>query len=81
MQVTKFLELISQGFDVSFNYLDVFYTISVIHENNGEKKFGIGSDNGFSADFDSLQSIPDFVLANKKIKEIIIELPEEEIFY
>lgn len=81
MQIDEFINLIKSGFDVSFNYNDVFYTISLIDENGDEKKYGIGSDNGFTADFDDVESIPEFVLKDKKIKDIIVNLKEEEIFY
>lgn len=81
MQIDEFINLIKSGFDVSFNYNDVFYTISLIDENGNEKKYGIGSDNGFKADFDDVESIPEFVLQDKKINDIITILKEEELFY
>lgn len=81
MRIGEFINLVKSGFDVSFNYNDVFYTISLIEENGNEKKYGIGSNNGFTADFDDVESIPDFVLQDKKIEEIILHLKEEEIFY
>ena len=81
MQIDEFINLIKSGFDVSFNYNDVFYTISLIDENEYEKKYGMGSDNGFTADFDDIESIPEFVLQDKKIKDIIMDLKEDEIFY
>lgn len=81
MQIDEFINLIKSGFDVSFNYNDVFYTISLIDEKEYEKKYGIGSDNGFTADFDDVESIPSFVLQDKKIKDIIVNLKEDEIFY
>ena len=81
MLISNFLDLIKRGFDVSFNYKDVFYTISLIADDENGRKYGIGSDNGFTADFESLESIPDFILDDKPIKAIISELHEEEIFY
>lgn len=81
MLIDDFIDLISRGFDVSFNYKDVFYTISLIEDDENGRKYGIGSDNDFTADFESLESIPDFVLDDKPIKDIISELSEEEIFY
>ena len=54
MLINDFLDLISRGFDVSFNYKDVFYTVSLISEDANGRKYGIGSDNGFTADFESL---------------------------
>ena len=81
MQIDDFLNLIKKGFDVSFNYKDVFYTISVIDENETGKKYGIGSDNNYKADFESLESISDFLLEDKKIKDIIYDLKDEEIFF
>ena len=44
-------------------------------------KYGLGADNGFKADFDSLEAIPNFVLGDKTISEIVSSLSEEEIFY
>lgn len=61
MLIDNFLDLISRGFDVSFNYKEVFYTISLISDDENDRKYGIGSDNGFMADFESLESIPDFI--------------------
>lgn len=81
MQIDNFINLIKSGFDVSFNYKDVFYTISLIDEDESRKKYGIGSDNGFTADFESLESIPDFVLDDKKIKDIVLDLNDEDIFF
>ena len=81
MQIDNFINLIKSGFDVSFNYNDVFYTISLIDEDETGKKYGIGSDNGFTADFETLESIPDFVLDDKMIKDIINDLNDEEVFF
>lgn len=81
MLIDNFLDLISRGFDVSFNYKEVFYTISLISDDENDRKYGIGSDNGFMADFESLESIPDFILDDKKIRDIVSALPEEEVFY
>lgn len=77
MRIDSFMNLIKSGFDVSFNYKDVFYTISLIDE----MKYGIGSDNGFKADFDSFESIPNFLLNGKRIKDIVANLDDEEVFY
>lgn len=81
MLISRFLNLINRGFDVSFNYKEVFYTISLIEDGENGRKYGIGSDNGFTADFESLESIPDLVLDDKSIKDIISKISEEEIFY
>lgn len=81
MVIDEFMDLVSRGFDVSFNYKDVFYTISLIADDDNGKKYGIGSDNGFTADFDSIESIPLFVIDDKTIEEIVSQLSEEEIFY
>ena len=81
MKIDKFINLIKSGFDVSFNYKDVFYTISLIEDNETGKKYGIGSDNGFKADFESIESIPTFILEDKQIKDIITDLKDEEIFF
>lgn len=80
MEIQQFIKLVKAGFDVSFNYKEVFYTISLIDDNE-PKKYGIGADNGFKADFDSLEAIPDFILDDKIISEIVSSLGEDEIFY
>ena len=80
MLIDNFLDLISRGFDVSFNYKEVFYTISLISDDENGRKYGIGSDNGFMADFESLESIPDFILDDKTIRDIVSALPEEEVY-
>ena len=81
MEITKFTKLIKSGFDVSFNYKDVFYTISLIKDDGVEKAYGIGSDSGFKADFDSVDTICGFILDDKSIADIVSSLNEEEIFY
>ncbi len=81
MQIDNFINLSKSGFDISFNYKDVFYTISLIDEDETGKKYGIGSDNGFTEDIESLESILDFVLDDKKIKDIVLDLKDEEIFF
>ncbi|MDY2914175.1 MAG: hypothetical protein SPI58_02650 [Candidatus Enteromonas sp.] len=82
MRIGDFLDLVISGFDVSFNHGDVFYTISLIKddEENG-RVYGIGGDNGFTADFASPDSIPDFQLEGTPIKDIVEALPEDEVFY
>ena len=82
MQINSFIELVSSGFDVSFNHEEVFYTISVIKDDKENRRtYGIGADNGFMADFYSLESIPDFILNGVSIKDIVESLTDEEIFY
>lgn len=82
MHINDFINLISSGFDVSFNFRDVFYTISLIKDDKKQGKvYGIGADNGFKADFESLDSIPYFTLDGTPIKNIVGALPDEEIFY
>ena len=81
MNYDNFIKLISSGFDVSFNYKEVFYTISLIEDNRNIRKYGIGSDNGFKADFETLDSVATFVLEDKKIKDIVEDLKDEEVFY
>lgn len=82
MDINQFIELVSSGFDVSFNHCDVFYTISLIKDNKEEGRiYGIGGDDGFVADFPSLESIPEFNLNGTTIAEIVKSLPEDEIFY
>jgi len=77
MEINKFMELIRNGFDVSFNYKEVFYTISLLED----EKYGIGGDNGFIADFNSIDSIPNYVIDDKSINDIVNELSEEEVFF
>lgn len=77
MEINKFMELIRNGFDVSFNYKEVFYTISLLEDG----KYGIGGDNGFIADFNSIDSIPNYVIDDKSINDIVNELSEEEVFF
>ncbi len=81
MRAKDFIKLISSGFDVSFNNDDVFYTISLIKDDKEGRVYGIGSDNGFKADFDSVDSIPSFELGGKTIESIIEAIPEDEIYY
>lgn len=81
MHIKDFIKLISSGFDVSFNDDDVFYTISLIKDDKEGRIYGTGGDNGFKADFDSVDSIPLFKLGGKTIESIIEATPEDEIYY
>lgn len=82
MHINDFINLISSGFDVSFNFEEVFYTISLIKDDKKcGRVYGIGADNGFKFDFDSINSIPNFALDGTSIKDIVESLSENEIFY
>lgn len=81
MQIDNFLNLIRSGFDVSFNYNDVFFTISLIQDDENGRKYGIGSENGLRSNFETLDSIRQFVIVDKTIEEIILALKDEEIYY
>lgn len=81
MNMEKFMDIIKKGFDTSFNYNDVFYTISLIDEENGVNVYGIGGDNGFIADFDSIEAIPEYTIDDKKIKDIVSSLNDDEIYF
>lgn len=81
MQIDNFLNLIRSGFDVSFNYNDVFFTISLIQDDENGRKYGIGSENGLKSNFETLDSIRQFVIVDKTIEEIILALKDEEIYY
>ncbi|MBR5990753.1 MAG: hypothetical protein IK034_02815 [Bacilli bacterium] len=82
MLINQFIDLISSGFDVSFNHGDVFYTISLLKDDDQNGRvYGIGGDNGFAADFKSIDAIPDFQLEGTAIKKIVEALPDSEIFF
>ena len=82
MRINDFLDLVTSGFDVSFNHGDVFYTISLIKDDEESGRvYGIGGDNGFMADFASSDSIPNFQLEGTPIKDIVEALSEDEVFY
>ena len=81
MSISSFMNLIKCGFDVSFNYKNVFYTISLLQDDSQNRKYGIGGDNGFAYDFESLESIPDYILDGKSIKDIVAQLKKEEVFF
>ena len=52
MRINDFLDLVTSGFDVSFNHGDVFYTISLIKDDEQSGRvYGTGGDNDFMADF------------------------------
>ena len=81
MHIDNFLDLITSGFDVSFNHGDVFYTISLLKDDANGRTYGIGGDNGFKADFASPDSIPSFTLEGATIKDIIEALPDDDVFF
>lgn len=81
MRINDFIDLVSSGFDVSFNHGEVFYTISLIKDDEEHGRvYGIGG-GGYMADFDSIDSIPGFALDGVPIKDIVESLPDDEIFY
>ena len=80
MEIDKFIHLIERGFDVSFHSDDVFYTISLLKEESFGKVYGIGGDNGYKADFHSLDAIPvidndsEIQRLNKEANELWVSL-------
>jgi len=76
----EFNNLVIHGFDVEFNYKDVFYSITT-GEIEGILFFFLANENKWNIKFTTIQELDDYLLFDKKIVDIISELPEDEIFY
>lgn len=75
-----FNDLIKHGFDVEFNYKDVFYSIT-IGEIKGVSYYFLANENKWHVKFNTIEELDNYLLIDKKIVEILSELSEEEIFY
>ncbi len=80
MSKTEFNDLIIQGFDVEFNYKDVFYSIT-IGDVDGKTYFLLSNEFKWYVKFNTIEELNEYVLIDKTVVEIISELDEEEIFY
>lgn len=80
MEKEEFNNLVLHGFDVEFNYKDIFYMIST-YESNGKTYISLANNNCWHTDFDNIEDLDNFILIDKSVLEIISELPEEEIYY
>ena len=80
MSKTEFNDLIIQGFDVEFNYKDVFYSIT-IGDVDGKTYFLLSNEFKWYVKFNTIEELNEYVLIDKTVVEIISELNEEEIFY
>jgi hypothetical protein len=80
MNKEEFNNLVIHGFDVEFNYKNVFYSIT-IGEKDGDSYFFLANEYKWYVKFKTIQELNEYVLIDKTIIQIISELPEEEIFY
>ena len=80
MNKTKFNDLVIHGFDVEFNYKDVFYSIT-IGDVDGKTYFLLANEFKWYVKFNTIEELNEYVLIDKTVVEIISELDEEEIFY
>ncbi len=80
MNKTKFNDLVIHGFDVEFNYKDVFYSIT-IGDVDGKTYFLLANEFKWYVKFNTIEELNEYVLIDKTVVEIISELNEEEIFY
>ena len=81
MEVSKFKDLLSRGFDIEFNIGDVFYSFTKSSE-NGTTKFYIGNENYTEhSSFLTIEELLDYKVNNSKISEIVLSTKEEEIYY
>ena len=80
MSKTEFNDLVIHGFDVEFNYKDVFYSIT-IGDVDGKTYFLLSNEFKWYVKFNTIEELNEYVLIDKTVVEIISELDEEEIFY
>ncbi len=80
MNKTEFNDLVIHGFDVEFNYKDVFYSIT-IGDVDGKTYFILANEYKWNVKFETIEELNEYVLIDKTVVEIISELDEEEIFY
>ena len=80
MNKEEFDNLVIHGFDVEFNYKNIFYSIT-IGNIDGDVYFFLANENKWHVKFKTIKDLNEYVLVDKTIIEIISELPEDEIFY
>ncbi len=80
MNKEEFNNLVIHGFDVEFNYKNVFYSIS-IGDLDGKTYFFLANEDKWYVKFKTIQELDEYILIDKTILQIISEIPEEEIYY
>lgn len=80
MEKEEFNNLVLHGFDVEFNYKDIFYSIT-IGEEDGSSYFFLANEKKWYVKFDNIEDLDNYILIDKTVLKIISELPEEEIYY
>lgn len=80
MDINEFDDLLIRGFDMEFTYKSTFYSITkgVLNE---KIVYSIADNKGWYIMVDSIAEVNDYVVDNKKLKNIIETIPEEEMCY
>ena len=81
MEISKFKDLLTRGFDIEFNIGEVFYSFTKVVV-NGETKYLIGNEN-YSEDstFDSIDDLLLYKINDVELRKIIKDISEEEVCY
>ncbi len=80
MDITKFNKLLMSGFDMEFTYNGVFYSITKGKLNHKEV-FSIADNKGWYVCLNSVEEVVNYDINDKKMKDIIESVAEEEFCY
>ena len=80
MDKQEFDNLVIHGFDIEFNYKDIFYSITS-GKIEGVQYFFLANEKKWNVKFTSIQELDDYILFDKRIVDIISGLSEKDIFY
>lgn len=81
MEISKFKELLTNGFDVEFNIEDVFYSFTKVPV-NGEIRYYIGNENYTeNHNFSSIDELLAYKINGIELSKIVESIDEEEVNY
>jgi len=81
MEIIRFKELLTSGFDVEFNIKDVFYSFTKA-EINGEVRYFIGNENHTEhSNFSTIEEMLNYRIDGNLLSKIIESTDEKEISY
>ena len=80
MTIEEFNNLVTSNFDIGFNYKDIYYEISS-YEKEENNIISLADENKWFVEFTNVDQLDNYILIDKKIKDIIFDLQEDEIYY
>lgn len=81
MEIIRFKELLTSGFDIEFNINDVFYSFTKA-ELNGENRYFIGNENYTEhSNFPTVDDMLNYQINGEVLSKIIETTDEEDISF